>query len=73
VALFMIYQVAVENLFAPLQSEMATELGLGNARSAVVSASCLLAFAVVQLPAALLIDRFGVARLPPVNRRLGSF
>ena len=65
VVLFMVYQVTVENLFAPLQSEMATELGLSNARSAVVSASCLLAFAVMQLPAGLLIDRFGVARLLP--------
>jgi MFS family permease len=72
VVLFMIYQVTVENLFAPLQSEMATELDLGNARSAVVSASCLLAFAVVQLPAGLLIDRFGVARLLPVIAALAG-
>ena len=63
---FMIYQVTVENAFAPLQSEMAAELAMGSTRSAVVSASCLLAFAVVQLPAGLLIDRFGVARLLPV-------
>lgn len=36
---FMIYQVTVENAFAPLQSEMAAELAMGSTRSAVVSAS----------------------------------
>lgn len=72
VVLFMIYQVTVENLFAPLQSEMATELDLSNARSAVVSASCLLAFAVMQLPAGLLIDRFGVVRLLPAIAALAG-
>jgi len=72
VVLFMTYQVTVENLFAPLQSEMATELGLGNARSAVVSASCLFAFAVAQLPAGLLIDRYGVALLLPLIAALAG-
>lgn len=62
---FMTVQGSLENAFAPLQSEMAAELRLTDAQSSVVSASYLVAFASFQLPAGMLVDRLGVARLLP--------
>jgi MFS family permease len=62
---FMTVQGSLENAFAPLQSEMAAELRLTDAQSSMVSASYLVAFAAFQLPAGMLVDRLGVARLLP--------
>lgn len=62
---FMTVQGSLENAFAPLQSEMAAELRLTDAQSSMVSASYLIAFALFQLPAGMLVDRFGPARLLP--------
>ena len=62
---FMTVQGSLENSFAPLQSEMAAELRLTDAQSSMVSASYLVAFALFQLPAGMLVDRFGPARLLP--------
>lgn len=62
---FMTVQGSLENAFAPLQSEMAVELRLTAVQSSIVSASYLVAFALAQIPAGMLVDRVGVARLLP--------
>ena len=60
------YQQTIENSYAPLRPEIAQDLGLSTLQTAFISTAFLIAFAVVQIPAGLLIDRFGTARLLPV-------
>ncbi|MSR34730.1 MAG: MFS transporter [Phycisphaerales bacterium] len=64
--LFYFYQQIIENSYAPLRLEIGQDLGLSTLETAFISTAFLIAFAVVQIPAGVLIDRFGPARLLPV-------
>ena len=67
------YQQAIENSYAPLRPEIAQDLGLSTLQTAFISTAFLIAFAVAQIPAGLLIDRFGTARLLPVVAMTSGF
>ena len=58
--------MTVENLYAPLQGEITAEIHFDIIWVGVVSSSYLVALAIVQIPAGLLVDRWGPGRLMPV-------
>ena len=63
---FAIYQLVVQTSYSPLREEIGADLALDAMRTSVVSASFLLIYACMQIPAGLLLDRFGATRLLPV-------
>ena len=63
--LFVTYQLAVQNSIGAMQNVMETDLSLSAMQITVVSASFLFVYAVMQIPAGLLLDRFRPRRLLP--------
>lgn len=63
---FAIYQLCVQTSYSPLQDEIAGTLALDPVQSSVVSATFLFSYAFMQIPAGILLDRFGATRLLPV-------
>jgi MFS family permease len=63
---FAIYQLVVQTSYSPLREEIGADLALDAMRTSVVSASFLLIYACMQIPAGMLLDRFGATRLLPV-------
>jgi len=63
--LLMIYVLVVENIYAPLQSEISGDLLLSPWRCALISSVYLLSCAIFKIPAGLLVDRKGVSRVIP--------
>ena len=63
--LLMIYVLVVENIYAPLQSEISGDLLLSPWRCALISSVYLLSCAIFKIPAGLLVDRQGVSRVIP--------
>ena len=71
-AFFLIYQVCAQNAFAPLQNQLEIELQLEDAHVAIVSSVFFVSYALMQIPAGVLIDRFGVGWVvPPACLLLG--
>ncbi len=64
--LCLVYQQVLENLFVPLQAEIAASVGLDDLRSGLASAAFLVGFAVSQIPAGIAVDRVGPARTTPL-------
>ena len=56
--LFPIYQLAIQIGYGALEPGIDRDLHLGMARSAILSASFLLSYSLMQLPAGLLLDRY---------------
>ena len=72
VALFVVYQICVQNAFGSVQDEFGHDLKMDGSMLGVVSASFFITYAVMQFPAGLLIDRFGVGWLiPPATLLVG--
>ncbi len=65
VLLLSLYQLTIENSYAPLRPEIAVDLHLNTLQTALISSSFLIAYALVQIPAGFLIDRIGTARILP--------
>ncbi len=63
--LFVTYQLAVQNSIGAMQRNMEADLSLSAMQITVVSASFLFVYAVMQIPAGLLLDRFRPRRLLP--------
>ncbi len=71
-ASFLIYQVCAQNAFAPLQDQLKTDLQLADAQVAIISSAFFISYALMQIPAGVLIDRFGVGWIvPPACLLLG--
>lgn len=71
-ALFIVYQICVQNAFGSVQHEFAHDLGLSQETMGLVSASFFITYAAMQFPAGILIDRYGVGWLiPPATLLVG--
>jgi len=63
---FAVYQMTVENSYAPMRPEMAVDLGVTPLQSGLISTAFMVGYALMQLPAGALLDRLGAARLVPL-------
>jgi len=63
---FALYQMTVENSYAPMRPEMAVDLGVTPLQSGLISPAFMVGYALMQLPAGALLDRLGAARLVPL-------
>jgi MFS family permease len=72
VACFLIYQVCAQNALAPIQDQFQIELQLKDSDVAIISSVFFISYALMQIPAGVLIDRFGVGWVvPPACLLLG--
>lgn len=60
---FVVYQLTVQTSYSPFRASIETDLDLTVFQSGLVSASFFLVYALMQIPAGLLLDRFGPSRL----------
>lgn len=63
---FMLYQLTVENTYAPMRPELAVDLGITPLQSGLISTAFMVGYALMQLPAGVLLDRLGAPRLVPL-------
>ena len=71
-ALFVVYQICVQNAFGSVQHELGHDLQMSEAMLGIVSASFFITYATMQFPAGILIDRYGVGWLiPPATLLVG--
>ena len=71
--LFLVYQIMLQNSFSSMQGDIGHDLGLEASGIALVSSIFFLSYAVMQIPAGILIDRFGSGWvLPPAILALGG-
>ncbi len=66
VLLLSLYQLTIENSYAPLRPKIAVDLHINTLQTALISSSFLIAFAIFQLPAGFILERIGPARVLPV-------
>ena len=72
VAVFLLYQVAAQNAFGPIQDGVGLDLRLPASDIAIVSSVFFITYSLMQIPAGVLIDRFGVGwMVPPACLLLG--
>lgn len=72
-ALFVIYQICIQNAFGTAQHLIASDLGMDLETVGMVSASFFITYATMQIPAGILIDRYGVGWLvPPATLLVGA-
>jgi MFS family permease len=63
---FTIYQLVVQTSYSPLREEIGADLALDTMQSSAISATFLVTYACMQIPAGILLDRFGATRLLPL-------
>jgi len=64
--LFVFYQLVVQNSYPALDGTLREALGLDVAASSIVSATFLVVYGLMQVPAGMIIDRFGPGRVLPL-------
>ncbi len=63
---FMVYQLTLQTMFVPLSGFICKDLSMTAIQGSVVSASFLAVYACMQIPAGVLLDRFGSTWLVPM-------
>ncbi len=63
---FMVYQLTTQTSLLPLFRQVCADLSVNDMQGAVISASFLVVYACMQIPAGVLIDRFGSDIIVPV-------
>ena len=59
-AVFLVYQISMQNALGSVQEGFEHSLGISEKSIAVISSSFFISYALMQVPAGVLIDRFGV-------------
>jgi MFS family permease len=62
---FMVYQLTVQTMLVPLSDFVGADLGVSAMQMTVISAAFLATYACMQIPAGVLLDRFGATWLVP--------
>ena len=72
-ALFLVYQIMLQNSFSSMQGDIGRDLKLGASDISLVASIFFLTYALMQIPAGILIDRFGSGWvLPPAILAVGA-
>lgn len=64
-ACFVIYQMSFQTSLSAIQGELTVDLDLGSSELGLISAAFFLSYAIMQIPAGLLLDRFRPSQLLP--------